>query len=256
MGSVHALTPDFYPLYEEFDQAFEEADTLVVEVNILTIPERDVSIKFQQIGTYKSGTLRENLSPETLDLLIEYLDDTDQQLNTYNSLRPWFVSLQIGMQLLGVAGYDPALGIDQHYLRKAESTKEILELESFDEQMHMLSSDPPEIQDLSLRASLHEVDRTSSDLARLVSAWQQGNVEEIYRIATRSVRGYPELEVQLHRLIDARNPGMVDKIRQYLERPGTYLVIVGALHLGGKNGIINLLRQDFEVTQQQRNLVP
>lgn len=256
LGSVHALTPDIYPLYEEFDKAFELADTLVVEVNLNAISEQDISIKLQQMGTYQTGSLQQNLSPETLDLLEGYLRKTDQQLSAYNNLRPWFVSLQIGMQLLAVAGYNPELGIDQHYLNKAQSKKEILELETFDEQMSILSSDPAEIQDLSLRASLQELDRTSSDLARLVAAWQRGNEDEIFRIATRPIRRYPELEAQLYRLIDERNMKMVDKIKQYLDQPGTYLVIVGALHMGGKNGIISLLRQDFEVIQQQRNLYP
>lgn len=256
LGSVHALTPDIYPLYEEFDKAFELADTLVVEVNLNAISEQDISIKLQQMGTYQTGSLQQNLSPETLDLLEGYLRKTDQQLSAYNNLRPWFVSLQIGMQLLAVAGYNPELGIDQHYLNKAQRKKEILELETFDEQMSILSSDPAEIQDLSLRASLQELDRTSSDLARLVAAWQRGNEDEIFRIATRPIRRYPELEAQLYRLIDERNMRMVDKIKQYLDQPGTYLVIVGALHMGGKNGIIRLLRQDFEVIQQQRNVFP
>lgn len=253
---MHALTPDFYPLYEEFDKAFEQADTLVVEVNLNAISEQEISIKLQQMGTYQTGSLQENISPETLDLLKDYLNNTGQQLSAYNNLRPWFISLQISMQLLSSAGYDPELGIDQHYLYKAIGKKEILELETFGEQMHILASDPAEIQDLSLRASLQEVDRTSSDLARLIAAWQKGDEDEIFRIATRPIRRYPALEVQLNRLIDARNMKMVDKIRQYLDRPGTYLVIVGALHMGGKNGIINLLRQDFEVIQQERHVFP
>lgn len=256
LGSMHALTPDFYPLYEEFDKAFEQADTLVVEVNLNAISEQEISIKLQQMGTYQTGSLQENISPETLDLLKDYLNNTGQQLSAYNNLRPWFISLQISMQLLSSAGYDPELGIDQHYLYKAIGKKEILELETFGEQMHILASDPAEIQDLSLRASLQEVDRTSSDLARLIAAWQKGDEDEIFRIATRPIRRYPALEVQLNRLIDARNMKMVDKIRQYLDRPGTYLVIVGALHMGGKNGIINLLRQDFEVIQQERHVFP
>jgi len=256
MGSVHALAPDFYPLYGEFDQAFEQADTLVVEVNLHEIHEDEITQRMQQMGTYQSGSLEENLSPETLYLLNEYLEKTNQQLSAYNIMRPWFVSLQIGMQLLAAAGYDPELGIDQHYLYKAYGKKEILELESFSEQMDVLSGDSPEIQDLSLRASLQEVDRTPGDLARLVSAWQQGDADEIYRVATRPIRRYPQLEVQLDRLIDERNLKMVDKIRQYLDRPGTYLVIIGALHMGGRNGIVNLLSQDFKVTQWQRGKVP
>ena len=42
---------------------------------------------------------------------------------------------------------------------------------------------------------------------------------------------------------------MTDKIREYADTTGTYLVVVGALHMGGEKGIIQLLRDSYEVTQ-------
>jgi len=256
MASMHALTPDMYPLYDEFNKAYEQAETLVVEVNLNAISAAEISNNLHRYGSYRTGSLQQNLSPATLDLLKGYLAKTAQQMSTYNMMRPWFVSLQIGQQLLSAAGYDPALGIDQHYLMKATGAKQILELESFSEQMKILSSDSPAIQDLSLRASLMEADHASADLAELVTAWQRGDADEIYRIATEPIERYPVLEVQLHRLIDERNTKMVNSIRKYLHRPGTYLVIVGALHMGGRHGILNLLRKDYEVIQQHRPVSP
>jgi hypothetical protein len=256
LGSVHALTPEFYPLYDEFDQAFDAADTLVVEVNLNKISEQEISIRLHQMGTYQTGNLEENLSAETMALLQAYLKKTNQRLSTFNNLRPWFVSLQIGMQLLSAAGYDPGLGIDQHYLSRASGNKQILELETFAEQINILAGDSAEIQDLSLRTSLLEIDRTSDDLAQLVAAWQVGDTDEMYRIATRPISRYPELAVQLNRLIDERNIKMAAKIAHYLREPGTYLVVVGALHMGGSNGIIHLLSQNHEVVQMKHRLRP
>lgn len=252
MGSVHALKPDFYPLYSEFDQAFEQAETLVVEVDLGRVPEHEIAAIMRRLGTYQSGSLRENLSLETWNLLVKHLEKGGQQPGAYDALRPWFVSLQISMQLLAAAGFDPELGIDQHYLTRARGKKSIEELESFSEQIRILSADSPEIQDLSLRTSLQEVDRAHVDLARLISAWQQGDMGEIYSIATKPARQYPQLEVQLSRLLDERNVRMANKIKQYLNRPGSYLVIIGALHMGGSNGIIKLLQQDYEVVQMRR----
>ena len=42
---------------------------------------------------------------------------------------------------------------------------------------------------------------------------------------------------------------MAYKIREYANTKGTYLVVVGALHMGGEEGIIKLLRDSYEVTQ-------
>ena len=44
---------------------------------------------------------------------------------------------------------------------------------------------------------------------------------------------------------------MTDKIKRFLKDDGTYFVIVGAGHLVGEKGIVNLLRNDRYVVTRR-----
>jgi uncharacterized protein YbaP (TraB family) len=89
----------------------------------------------------------------------------------------------------------------------------------------------------------------AGDLDDLINAWQKGEADKMLYLTRRSTKRYPELTKQMDNLIDKRNIKMTDKIREYADTTGTYLVVVGALHMGGEKGIIQLLRDSYEVTQ-------
>ena len=83
----------------------------------------------------------------------------------------------------------------------------------------------------------------------LVEAWQQGAADRMLEMTLVSTARYPELSVQMNSLIYERNTKMVHKIREYAATNGTYLVVVGALHMGGEQGLVHLLSQDYSVVQ-------
>ena len=60
---------------------------------------------------------------------------------------------------------------------------------------------------------------------------------------------YPALDAQIEKLIDNRNALMAKKIGGYLQSKQTTLVVVGALHMGGERGILNLMSPDNAIEQ-------
>ena len=60
---------------------------------------------------------------------------------------------------------------------------------------------------------------------------------------------YPALDAQIEKLIDNRNARMAKKIAEYLQSKQTTLVVVGALHMGGERGILNLMSADNAIEQ-------
>ena len=62
-------------------------------------------------------------------------------------------------------------------------------------------------------------------------------------------QNHPELAEQLYRLLDQRNARMVEKINDYLNTSQSYFVVIGALHMGGPNGILALLGKDHRIVQ-------
>jgi uncharacterized protein YbaP (TraB family) len=254
MGSVHALMEEDYPLPVEFEQAFSESETLVVEVNLNNVTSSQVVDLLKTYGTYEEGDLSQHLGQDTMAILEEYLAITHQEIDSYLHMKPWLVSLQISSQILKTAGYEPELGIDRHFLTKAEGNKQIIELESLETQIKLLASETPEAQEKALRLSLLEKDTFQEDLTELIAAWQRGDADGMYQQALESLNEDDGQELRLAELVDNRNIEMVRKIKGYLAQKGTYMVVVGALHMGGDSGILKLLGEDHAVEQIQRKL--
>ncbi len=255
LGSVHALRPDVYPLAAEIDAAFEESDKTVFEVDLSLESSYQVSALMQQKGTYPHPqTIDSQISPATLERLKAYFSSNNLQISDFRRMRPWLISLQIGIYELGKLGYDPDLGIDLYYQKKARASgKPIMQLETLAEQIDLLAGDPVDTQDISLRALLEEIDDMDSQIKDLMAAWQQGAVDHMYELSTRSSQNYPELVEQLSRLLDQRNARMAEKINAYLNTKQSYFVVIGALHMGGPNGILALLGKDHRIVQLQHS---
>lgn len=260
LGSVHALAPAHYPLPAAMNRAFQESDTLIVEVNTVKTSGHETAMMMRKHGFYPaSETIEEHLSADTLRILKAYLHKHDRSLDEYHRMKPWMLGLTLGVEVLRGAGLDPALGIDRHFMQRAVGRKTILELETLQQQIDLLAGDPPEIQDLALRASVLELYGAEAHLEDLITAWSQGDIESMLLASRQSMATYPPLMQQFERALDERNRSMVDTIKEFIARGGTFLAIVGALHMGGDNGIINLLGKEYNIVQlsddgESRNL--
>ena len=80
------------------------------------------------------------------------------------------------------------------------------------------------------------------DLIKLYNAWDDGNTPEMEDLILEGIEDSPELQMINKKLLDERNYSMEEKIEVFLQDDETYFVVVGAGHLVGENGIINLLK--------------
>ncbi len=147
-------------------------------------------------------------------------------------------------------GFDPNYGIDKHFLSKAAGKKQIVELESVDYQINLLSKLSDQDQELFLVLSFEDLDTFGRDVDKFLQAWASGNTKEIERIMTRSVTEDSRLSPIYQIIIDDRNKNMASKIEDFLKTKETYFVIVGAGHLVGEKGIVEILKKKgYQVDQ-------
>jgi uncharacterized protein YbaP (TraB family) len=250
LGSVHALTADEYPLPESMERAFDAADQTVFEVDLVSSSDQKIARLIQELGFYSPPlSLQTELSDDTLVLLEKHLASKGQSLASVKRMKPWFLSLTLALQELEALEFDANLGIDQYFQGKARlKNKPVLQLESIEEQFELLASDPDDIQELSLRSGIEESDQVEVHINELISAWRVGDAEAMWRTGTNTDH-YPQLEVQMKKLIDDRNLKMAEKISVYLDSDKTTLVVVGALHMGGSHGILKLLSSRYDIEQ-------
>ena len=259
LGSIHLGRPEFYPLDPVIENAYRNASTLVVEVNLNEVDEETQQMYVLERGMYPPDkSLKKSVSEETYMMLGEFLLEREIDAMAMGMMKPWLVAITLTVVEMQRLGYDPALGIDQHFLNLAvEEKKRILQLESFELQIDLFSGFDDEMQENFLVQSMLEMEEIADLLDGLMDAWTSGD-EDALEAVLFEAGGEDERFRQLNdRLYRDRNIQMTGKIRRYLEAEGAFFVVVGAGHLVGEKSIVNLLRGDekYSIRQMESNVV-
>jgi uncharacterized protein len=250
LGSIHFLKRDVYPLQETIENSYESSDTLVVEANINEINKLDLT-KFTSRAFYQGDDhIERHVSPETYRLIKQESETLGFPGELIRMQKPWFLALALQAMELVKLGYDPQYGVDFHFLAKAEGKKRILELESVEEQINLLSGFSESEQELFLLYTLKNLRAMDGQVETLVRAWASGDAQAIESMLSDSALQDRAIAPILRKLFDDRNLKMCSRIESYLNSTGSYFVIVGAGHLVGKGGIIELIKGKGYVIEQ------
>ena len=250
LGSIHYLKKEMYPLDEKIEKAFEQSEILVVEADVANIKKEDIQKLMGNAFYTENDTLQKNVSAETYGLVKKKLEELGASLEVANKYKPWFLALNlVSLEALKL-GFDPNYGIDRYFLEKAAERKKILELESLEYQFKLFSALSKKDQESFLSYILKDIKVLEKELDKLVEAWTAGDEKGIELIMTKSTKQDKRLIPIYEKLVLERNKKMVSKIEEYLKEKETFFVIVGAGHLVGNQGIIELLkRKGFSLEQ-------
>jgi uncharacterized protein YbaP (TraB family) len=250
LGSIHYLKKEAYPLDEKIENAFRQCAILVVETNVNDEKRMDLQ-KLAGPAFYPGNeTFKDHVSPKTNEVVRKELVRLGIPLDLVQKQKPWFLAVTLASFEILKLGFDPNYGIDHYFLSKATGKKEILELESFDFQISLFSRFSEKEQELFLVYTLKDIKVIERELNRLVQAWTSGDTKNLEAIIRKSVQEDKRLIPIYKKLIDERNRNMASKIEDYLKTKKTYFVIVGASHLVGKQGIIEILKEKGFAVEQ------
>jgi len=195
-------------------------------------------------------TLKDNISEKTYQLAEKKLKELGMSIEGFQKFKPWMVAMTITSMELLKLGFNPDYGIDKYFLDKALGKKEIAELEGLEYQMNLFEGLSKEENDKFLLSSILEADQMEKDIDAMVNAWVFGDTEKMERLLTQNIQKFPELRGLYKKILDDRNEKMVEKIISYLKTGKKYYIVVGAAHMVGKKGIIQLLKEKgFKVDQ-------
>jgi uncharacterized protein YbaP (TraB family) len=251
LGSVHFANADYYPMSRAINAAFKASDTLAVEIDINSLDPTRTQQLLLQMGHYQDQrTVKDELSPATYQKLEAYLANAGLPIHLVEKQKPGMLIISLTSRELTELGMVPEFGIDQHFLTLAKGNKPIVQLETLQQQLDLLLNieDP----DQAMIQSLEEFP-TFPDLAsRLFNAWQSGDTSQIEQLLINEpLQKHPDSKAFFDKMFTARNLTMSDKIKGYLAEDRTVFVVVGAGHLIGEGGIVNLLeKKDFTVQRQ------
>ena len=122
-------------------------------------------------------------------------------------------------------------------------------METYEDQLNLFFDMPNE--EAFLANTISQFKDIETDMNDIVAAWKNGDTHQMEEyILVKPQKEYPELKDFYHRIYTDRNIKMTRKIADLLTLKDTYFVVVGAGHLVGQQGIVNLLKENgFRVTQ-------
>ena len=242
LGSLHYCKKEIYPLSEKIGKAFTESEILVVEADVSDIKKIDIQELIERAFYPGNDALEKHVSPEIYEWVVKEAGGLGIPVELLNRQKPWFLAITlVALESLKL-GFDPNLGIDKYFLSKAEGGKEILELESLDYQLNLLSSFSDKDQELFLLYTLKDLKILEQELGKLTQAWSSGDTKAMESIVTRSVSEDKRLSSVFEKVLYERNRKMASRIEVFLKTKKTYFVIIGAGHLVGSRGIVEILK--------------
>ncbi|HUR06790.1 MAG TPA: TraB/GumN family protein, partial [Nonomuraea sp.] len=250
VGSVHVLKSDAYPLPDVFQKAFRESGVLIEEVDLGAANDMAAVMPAASKALLTGGaTLGQLLDRETYALVESKAAAAGVPMLLLERVKPWMVAMTLSVPALRQAGFDPALGLDQHFFDRAQADKRpVRGLETVAYQIDRLDGLSLEVQIAMLKAVLSDVDTQVAAVGEIVAAWRAGDVAALEQVLLQEFRESPAV---YQRLLVERNEAWTPKIAACAAEPRPCLVVVGGAHLVGPDSVVALLRRaGFTVEQQ------
>lgn len=250
VGSLHLLTADAYPLPPALDAAFATADVLVEEANPEELKAPAAALQLVTKAMYPPGTtLQSQVSKDTFDKIARRAQKIGLPIDRLQAFKPWMVALTLVGLELQKGGFDPGLGLDQHFLSRAPGAgKKVRTLETALEQIDFLESLSPQLQEGLVAASLDGADTELAQVQRIAAAWKAGDTAPIERLLLSDMKSVDAAVYET--LLVGRNRRWVPQIEDCLSQQRCF-VVVGAAHLVGADGLVSMLRAKGYTVKQQ-----
>jgi len=249
-GTIHLLRDADHPIPLPFQKAYDRCDRLVLEVDFDSLRSADLRRRMLEASVLPDGTgLRDRISPQLYRDLQGYLKDRGMDGTLFDRMRPSLVAMTITGLEAARLGARPEFGVESIFARQAKiDGKTVRGLETAEFQLDLLTDLDPDAQESLLRSTLQETERSEASFDALVKAWKSGDLEGLENLLEEPLASESLFTPMI---LDERNRNWLPLIEAELERDsGDTLVLVGAAHLVGENGLLALLEeQGYRVKQ-------
>lgn len=256
LGSVHIANQSFYPLNSAYYEAYSKTDSLAIEADAENINNLEIQKTIAERGIYPDGkTLQQSISKKTLKAYKEYLKSQGLNTETTTNTKPWLLSLTLLTIELQKMGFYPQFGIDRHFITKAKMAgKKIIELESAESQINLISGFSDELQEMLLFYTFKDIQNLKDAFTPLINSWKDGDTGSLDNYLNKTFNESPEMKPLWDKIIFDRNINFAKKIESFLADDKLCMVIVGAAHITGKKGILDLFKnKPFKIEQIAKN---
>ena len=239
-GTVHILPKAEMPLPAEFNHAYEQADTIILEA---PLPDpADTNAQMQMLGALSytnNETLSQKLEPQVKVSLENKLNEFGANLAKLDGFRPAMVSIvlmSMELQKQNLMGE----GVDAYFTKKAtEDNKTKNYLETMEFQLELFKTMGQGNENDFIKRNLSELHNYGDMFEELLTAWRQGDTDTLNKVALEDMQQNDPTSYK--QLIADRNNDWLPKVEAMFNNNKSEFVLVGVAHLAGQDSLLTLL---------------
>lgn len=245
-GTHHLAPSSVLEKYPSLKKAMESTDAVVGEID-MTVPQMQMAMEMQQyMMAPADSTLQTLLSPAELDSLSvkfePYAPMPGMGLQQLGMMRPMVLSTMVTMAEIqkSMPGFNPAEQLDSKFQAEyKEIGKKIIPLETAAQQAKLLYTFIPISKQVDdFKDVLNNPGELAEQCEALNAAYVAGDLDRLLAL-TNSEDSNPAF---MEALTTLRNRNWMEQLPEIMKAQPA-LIVVGALHLAGKDGLVNLLRE-------------
>ncbi len=247
LGSIHVGRPHFAALDPDYLLRLLEPQVFVFEANVFDA--RAAAEATERLALYAKSKpgLEAHLDAPFFARVEKLIRNAGANVEVCCRMKPWMLANTLVVLEAIRAGFHPAYGGEARLFELARATgKSTSEIESVDEQLRLFDEAPEATQIDYLRHTVEMIERGASrkEIERLVGAWERGDAAAMEALAAETARSNrPAERFVYERIIKGRHPKMLAAIEQVAASHQLHLVILGALHYFGPEGLLAMLHE-------------
>lgn len=241
-GTIHMIPAEDYFIPNGLLQSIDQVNTVFFEIDLNQINDISALMGIMDRVLMQNDTsLSDLLKPEEFSVIEKYFEEKGLPLTMFERMKPLFLSALVGVDGNPFAlneGSSKSYEIEIAELAKAKNLK-IQGLESMDFQISIFDSIPYMVQAKMLMSSISSSDQNVGEMKKMIEHYKQQNLNALNQSITNEDQQFlPYMDMMLYN----RNKNWIPIIIENIQK-APCLFAVGAGHLPGEQGIIQLLRK-------------
>lgn len=235
-GTIHLICPDKFFLPKNTQEKLKNTQQVFLEIDM---DDPQMMMKTQKLMMSSDGKkLKDIMNESDYKAFSEYFKkNVGMDVAMFGTAKPM---LYMSLGLMKATGCPMPKSYEEYFVKEAKTEKkEVLGLETIEDQIAILDKAPIEQQVAWLMEMVKETDNGQATYTQMIDLYTKQDVEALTKMISEKMIGMKGVEGEL---LDKRNQNWIPVIEQNIKQKSTFFA-VGAGHLGGEKGVLKLLQQ-------------
>ncbi len=239
LGSVHLLPEAASQLPDGIEDAYGAAGGLVFESDIGALTSPKSALALLAAAKAPKG-LKAEVDAATYARLQSRMAVLHMPAPLCDQYKPWFCALTLEVFAYQRAGFSGEYGLDRQLYDAAKTDgKRLAWFETPEAHLALFMNMPEPLGKQFLAAALSETGPAADEARQMYRAWRDNDLDKIETLVAEMKTKFPML---YERLLAERNRAWAGRLKRYLDGADTQLIVVGAAHWLGPEGLLAQLK--------------